>query len=145
MARTSTYLNFMGKTAEAFAFYRTVFGTEYDAPIMHMRDIPANPSQPPLSEHEQGLVMHVALPITGGHRLMGTDMLESMGHQLKVGNQVSINLEPDTLAETERLFQALSEGAHEVMPLTKMFWGDTFGSLTDKYGMRWMFNGPSEG
>jgi PhnB protein len=144
MARTSTYLNFMGKTEEAFQFYRSVFRTEFDGPIMYMRDVPGDPSAPTLSDHEQGMVMHVSLPITGDHRMMGTDALESRGHTLTFGNNVSINLEPDTRAETERLFAALSEGATDIMPLQDMFWGDLFGSLTDRYGVMWMFNGPAK-
>lgn len=140
MARVSTYLNFMGKTEEAFQFYQSIFGTEFDAPIQYMRDVPADPTMPQLSERELGMVLHVALPITGGHRLMGTDTLESMGHKLTFGNNISINVEPDTREETSRLFQALAEGGNVDMELQEMFWGDYFGSLTDKYGVRWMFN-----
>ncbi len=140
MASVSTYLNFMGKTEEAFEFYKFVFGTEYDAPIQYMKDVPADPSMPPLSDEEKDMVMHVSLPITAGHVLMGTDMLKSMGHELKLGNNMSINVMPDSLAETKRLFTALSEGGSEEMALQEMFWGDTFGSLVDKFGIRWMFN-----
>ena len=56
------------------------------------------------------------------------------------GNNVYINLEPDTLEETERLFAALSNGGKVEMPLEKMMWGAVFGSLTDQYGIQWMFN-----
>jgi PhnB protein len=140
MARTSTYLNFMGKTEEAFRFYSSVFGTELAAPIKRMSDVPAAPGMPALSEKEKSYVMHVALPILGGHVLMGTDALESMGHKLTFGNNVSINLEPDTRSETERLFKRLAEGGKVEMPLADMFWGSYFGYLTDKFGVRWMFN-----
>lgn len=140
MARTSIYLNFMGKTEEAFNFYKTVFGTEFTSPIMRMKDVPADPSRPPLQESEKEMVMHVELPILGGTVLMGTDMLESMGHTLTRGNNVSINLEPDSREETERLFNALAEGGEVQMPLTDMFWGGYFGSLTDKFGTQWMCN-----
>jgi PhnB protein len=51
-----------------------------------------------------------------------------------------LTLEPDTRAETDRLFNALSDGAKVDMPLQDMFWGAYFGSLTDKFGIRWMFN-----
>ncbi|MCU0273838.1 MAG: VOC family protein [Acidimicrobiales bacterium] len=142
MARVSTYLNFMGRTEEAFEFYRSVFGTEYLAPIARMGDVPSDPSGPTLSEAEQRLVMHVELPILGGHVLMGTDMLESMGHALELGNNMSINLEPDTRAETERLFAALSDGGTELFGLEEMFWGDLFGSCRDRFGIRWMLAGP---
>jgi PhnB protein len=142
MARVSTYLNFMGKTEEAFNFYRSVFGTQFEGPISYMRDIPADPSMPKLTEAELGKVMNIVLPITGGHILMGTDSLESMGQQVTFGNNISLNVEPDTRAETERLFAALSDGGKTDMPLQDMFWGNVFGSLTDKYGVQWMFNGP---
>lgn len=140
MAKVSTYLNFMGKTEEVFQFYKSVFGTEFEAPIQYMRDMPSDPSRPPLSEKELGMVINVTLPILGGHRLMGTDALESMGHQLNFGNNISLNLEPDTRAETQRLFAALSEGGQVGMELQDMFWGAYFGSVTDKYGIHWMFN-----
>jgi PhnB protein len=140
MARTSTYLNFPGRTAEAFEFYRAVFGTEYLGPVQRMRDAPPMPGAPPLEAAEQDLVLHVELPILGGHLLMGTDAVGSMGHRVSFGNNVHINLEPDTRAETERLFAALAEGGEVSMPLADMFWGGYFGSLTDRFGVRWMLN-----
>jgi PhnB protein len=139
MARVSTYLNFMGVTEEAFAFYRSVFGGEFTS-FQRMRDIPAAPDQPPLPLNEQEMVMHVELPILAGHVLMGTDALESMGHELVFGTNVSINLEPDTREETDRLFAGLAEGGTVSMPLADMFWGGYFGSLTDRFGVQWMFN-----
>ncbi len=105
-----------------------------------MGEVPPQEGQAPLSEADKNLVMHVALPILGGHMLMGTDAPESMGFHVAPGNNVSINLEPDTRAETERLFAALSAGGTIEMPLTDMFWGDYFGSCADRYGIRWMFN-----
>ena len=110
MPRVSTYLNFPRSTEDAFSFYRSVFKTEYSAPIARFKDVPPQPGCPPLAEADQNLVMHVELPILGGHVLMGTDAPESMGFTLTPGNNVSINLEPDTRAETERLFEALSDG-----------------------------------
>src|SRR5262249_26744346 len=112
MPRVSTYLNFHHSTEDAFSFYRSVFKTEYSAPIARFKDIPPQPGCPPLADADQNLVMHVELPILGGHVLMGTDAPESMGFTLTPGNNVSINLEPDTRAETERLFEALSDGGN---------------------------------
>lgn len=140
MARTSTYLNFMGKTEEAFLFYKSVFNTEFSGPVMRIGSAPPVPGMPQLSEAEKNLVMHIELPIVGGHVLMGTDALESMGHSLIMGTNVSINLEPDTRQETERLFNALAEGGKVTMELADMFWGAYFGSLTDKFGVQWMVN-----
>jgi PhnB protein len=140
MARVSTYLNFPGSTEQAFMFYRSVFGGEFNGPIHRFGEVPAAPDQPPLSKADSNLVMHVELPILGGHMLMGTDAPESMGFTVTHGNSVHINLEPDTRAETDKLFNALSVDATIDMALQEMYWGGYFGSLTDKFGIRWMFN-----
>ncbi|MGE5319968.1 MAG: VOC family protein [Hyphomicrobiaceae bacterium] len=140
MARVSTYLNFPRSTEAAFLFYKSVFGTEFTAPIARFKDMPSAPDQPPLAEADRNLVMHVELPILGGHALMGTDAPESMGFTVTPGNNVYINLEPDTRVETERLFNALAAGGSIETPLQEMFWGGYFGSLADRFGVRWMFN-----
>lgn len=140
MSKTSIYLNFAGQTEAAFRFYQTVFGTEFSAPFMYVRDIPKMEGMPEIPENELDKIMHIALPILGGTILMGTDSLECMGHQLISGNNVSINLEPDTLEETEKLFNALSAGGTEIMPLQMQFWGAMWGACVDKFGTRWMFN-----
>lgn len=140
MARVSTYLNFPRQTEEAFAFYRSVFGGEFNGPVHRYSDMPPDPGQPPLPAADRNLVMHVELPILAGHVLMGTDAPESMGFKLVTGSNVYINLEPDTRAETTRLFQSLAEGGKVEMPLQEMFWGAFFGSLKDRYGVQWMFN-----
>ena len=145
MARVSTYLNFPRSTEEAFQFYKSVFRTEFSAPMARFKDMPPSPGQPPLPEADKNLVMHVELPILGGHSLMGTDAPDSMGFKLNPGNNVYINLEPDTRAETERLFKALADGGKIEMPLQDMFWGAYFGSLADRFGIRWMFNCTSKG
>ena len=140
MARVSTYLNFPRTTEQAFLFYRSVFGGDFDGPIHRFSDAPPAPDQSELPEADRNLVMHVALPILAGHVLMGTDAPESMGFSITPGNNVYINLEPDTRAETERLFAALAANGQVEMALKDMFWGAYFGSLTDQFGIRWMFN-----
>ena len=140
MARTSTYLNFNGKTEQAFEAYRAVFGGEFIGPVDRFKDVPSAPGQPPMPAEAANMVMHVELAIVGGHVLMGTDAPESMGFTVTPGNNMHINLEPDTRAEAERLFNALAVGGMVEMPLQDMFWGAYFGSLTDAYGIRWMVN-----
>jgi PhnB protein len=140
MARVSTYLNFDGNAAEALEFYRKAFGTDYTSPVMRMGDVPPDPNGPTLGEAEKQLVMHAELPILAGHVLMATDIVESMGQQLKIGNNTTINLEPDTLEETQRLYDLLSDGGTDCAPLADMFWGATWGTCLDRFGVRWMFN-----
>ena len=139
MSRVSTYLNFMGQTEEAFNFYASVFGTQITGEIFRMGDMGPGSDGPELTEAERKMVGHVELPILAGHVLMGTDMLESMGHELRIGNNVTINLEPDTRAETDRLYGALSEGGSESTGMSQMPWA-YWGCTLDRYGIRWMFN-----
>ena len=126
-------------TEEAFAFYASVFGTELLGPIQRMGDVPMGEGGPQLTEAERSMVMHAELPILAGHVLMATDMIESMGHELRVGNNVTINLEPDSREETERLYAALHDGASDDSGLQQMPWG-LWGSCLDRFGVRWMFN-----
>lgn len=121
-------------------FYKSVFGTEFVGDIGRMGDAPLMEGQAPLTEDEKNLVMHVALPLLNGFMLMGSDVPPGMGVTLTPGNNVYINLEPDTRAETDALFTKLAEGGTIDMPLQDMFWGDYFGSLVDMFGIHWMFN-----
>ena len=140
MSTTSTYLNFIRTTEEAFNFYKSIFGGEFVGGIYRMGDVPAQEGMPEMSEADKKLIMHVALPVLGGHMLMGTDAPESMGFSLTSGNNMFINLQPDTLEDTQTLFDKLSSGGKVGMPLQKMFWGAHHGSCTDKFGIQWMFN-----
>ena len=140
MSKVSIYLNFNRKTEGAFNFYKQVFQTEFVGGLMRMGEVPPHEGMSELNEADKNLIMHVVLPILGGVQLMGTDATESMGMNVKFGNNIYINLEPDTRAETEKLFATLSEGGKVGMPLQDMFWGDYFGSLTDQFGVQWMFN-----
>jgi PhnB protein len=140
MATTSTYLNFSSGTEDAFNFYKTVFGTEFLGGIMRHGDAPLPPDAPALSEVHKNLVMNVALPILGGHILMGSDVPEAMGYTIDQGNNVYICLDPDTRADADRLFAALSAGGQVEQAMQDMFWGDYFGSLVDRFGVQWMIN-----
>ncbi len=140
MASVSTYLNFSRNTEEAFLFYKSVFRTEFVGDIHRMSEAPQAPGAPALAKEDKNLVMNVTLPILGGHLLMGTDAPESMGFTLNQGNNVYINLHTDSREEADRLFKELSAGGKVEMAMQDMFWGDYFGSLTDKFGVNWMIN-----
>jgi len=137
MSKIAIYLNFQGNTDDAFNFYKTVFRTEFSSPIIG--DLPKDPNGPTLSEADLNCVMHVALPIIGGTELMGTDMLESLGHKLVVGNNVTISLQLDSKDEADTFYAALSDEGSEKNSMRDEFWG-YWGSCMDKFGIRWMFN-----
>jgi PhnB protein len=140
MAKVSIYLNFQRSTEEAFNYYRNVFGGDFPGGIMRFSDIPVSGNMPELPEEDKNLVMHVALPVLGDMILMGSDAPESMGFQITSGNNVYINLQPDTRIETQKLFGALSDGGVVEQELQDMFWGDYYGSCRDRFGVQWMFN-----
>lgn len=141
MARVSTYLNFPRNTEDAFNFYKSVFGGEFQGMgIARFGDMPPAEGMPALAKEDKNLIMHIELALPGGHILMGTDAPESMGFNVNKGNNVHINLEPDTRAETKKLFESLSSGGKVTMDLQDMFWGAYYGSCTDKFGIQWMFN-----
>jgi PhnB protein len=139
MASVSIYLNFDGDAEEAFTLYKKVFGTDYSTPPMRFKDMPPQPGAAPLPEADQNKVMHMALPILTGIEIMGTDVLESMGHTLTEGNNFTISLNPDTREEADRMYALLSEGATDGVPPHDEFWG-YWGTCKDRFGIRWMFN-----
>ncbi|MBC8068385.1 MAG: VOC family protein [Deltaproteobacteria bacterium] len=134
MASVSTYLNFEASTERAFEFYKSVFGTEYAGPIHRIKDLPPKPGQT-LTEEQGNRIMHMALPILGGHLLMGTDV-----PKVTAGDNVQIFIAPDTRAQAEQLFAALAKGGKVVMPLEDQFWGAYFGQLVDPFGVQWLVN-----
>lgn len=140
MSRVNTYLNFMGKTEEAFHFYKKVFGTEFIS-MTRMKDMPRPEGATTLTAEESNLIMNIQLPITSGHILMATDMIASMGHKVQVGNNVTISLDLDSKEEAERIYSALLTNSTENSgPLAAMPWGALWGSCQDQYGIRWMIS-----
>ena len=138
MARVHTYLNFQGQTEEAFGFYADVFGTKLTV-LSRFSDMPAV-APVELPKEEQDLVLHAELPILAGHVLMASDMLRSMGHEARIGNNTTLCLDVDTREEADRLYGALSEGDSEGSPMADVPWGAYWGVVLDRYGIRWMVN-----
>lgn len=140
-ARVTTYLNFPGKTEEAFNFYKNIFKGEFTGEgLKRFGDIEMPAEYPPMDEETKRLIIFAELTILGGHVLMATDSPESMGFKMQHGNNMHINLEPENKEETKRLFDALSAEGNITMPLQDMFWGSYFGTCVDKYGINWMFS-----
>lgn len=139
-ARVTTYLNFPGNTEEAFLFYKSVFKSDFINGIQRFEDIPADAGHPPVADAIKKMVLHVELPILGGHILMGTDAPKEMGFTLASGNNMHICLEPDSRDEAKRLFEELSAGGNVSMPLADMFFGAYFGEFKDQFGINWMIN-----
>jgi PhnB protein len=134
MTAINPYLNFMGNTEEAFKFYKSVFGGEFTS-VQRFKDTP-EADKVPAAERDK--IMHIALPIGKGVTLMASDVLESMGQKLSVGNNFYLFVGAESTQEADRLFNGLSKGGKIEMPMQKMFWGDYFGMCADRFGVQWM-------
>ena len=132
------YLNFRGKTEEAFRFYERVLGGK----LTEFYRFGAMPAQEgfELTPEQKNMVMHVGLNLPDGQMIMASDTMEGMGPQHVAGNNISNSLHPDSRAEADRVFNGLAEGGTITMPIADQFWGDYFGSLTDRFGINWMVN-----
>ncbi|MEX0360082.1 MAG: VOC family protein [Allomuricauda sp.] len=134
--KVNPYLNFDGNAEEAFNFYKSVFGGEFTANLK----MSGAPGMDGLSKEERNRTMHIGLPIGKDTILMASDTMPSMGHILRKGNNNYISLHPESREEADRLFNGLSKEGEIEMPMEDQFWGDYFGSFTDKFGVNWMIN-----
>ena len=140
MARVNTYLSFMGNTEEAFNFYKKVFGTEFIS-VTRMKDMPLPEGAPALAADDAEKIMNIQMPITNGHVIMATDALASLGHTVRIGNNVTISLDLDSKEEAENIYnQLLVNSLENSGPLAPMPWGALWGSCQDQYGIRWMIS-----
>jgi PhnB protein len=139
MASVHAYLTFNGNTEEAFNFYKSVFGGEFDY-IGKFKDMPPSEDCPPMSEEEGNRIMHVSLRIGKDSVLMASDSSEMGGGDVTFGNNFSLSINADSREEADKLFNGLSAGGTVTMPMDNTFWGAYFGMFTDKFGINWMVN-----
>jgi len=127
------FLSFDGNCREAMEFYKECFGAELY--LLPFSEVPGNV----LSEGQKALhrIMHSSLS-KGSTFLMAADTMPGMPFQ--PGNNFAVAIHPESLEETERLFTALGEKGEVTMALQNTFWNARFGMLTDRFGIRWMFN-----
>ncbi len=135
MAQVNPYLTFDGNCEEAFNFYKSVFGGEFQY-IGRFKDMPGEQ----IPESQQEKIMHVSLPISKETILMGSDSSSEFGQTHILGNNISISVNTASEEEARKIFDGLSQGGRVTMPLEKTFWGAFFGMLTDKFGINWMVN-----
>jgi PhnB protein len=129
--KLNPYLNFRDNTREAMEFYQSVFGGKLT--MNTFKEFHA--SQEP---DEDNKIMHASLEADNGITFMASDTPDGM--QYTAGTNFSMSLSGDNEAELRGYFEKLSDGGTVTMPLEKAPWGDTFGMLTDKFGVSWLVN-----
>lgn len=129
--QVTPYLIFDGNCEEALNFYAGVFGGSVSG-LMRYKDAPA--------EAQMGMdgdnVMHSHIDVDGNAVLMASD--GPGGGQGTASAHLSLNFKD--AGSIQAAFSKMSDGGRVNMPLQDTFWGATFGMLTDKYGVNWMFN-----
>jgi PhnB protein len=124
------YLNFNGKAAEAMKFYQSVLGGELYMQTFEDAKMAQNPE-------EKNLIVHASLK-NDNLVLYASDTHPSM--KINPGDNIHLSLMGSGKDKLSSIFEKLSQGGHVDMPLATQFWGDTFGMVTDKFGVPWMVN-----
>jgi PhnB protein len=137
MTSVNVYLNFNFNCLEAFEFYRSFFGGEFPY-VGKFKDMPAGDDGGKMSPEDGDKIMHISLPISKETSIMGSDTGGEWAPSFKQGNNFSISINTDSKEEADRLYNGLSAGGQQTMPMNQTFWGDYFGMFTDKFGINWM-------
>ena len=130
-SKLNPYVNFKGDAREALEFYKTVFGGSLELTTYKeggMTEHQAVPDQ----------IMHGLLLTDNGMTLMCADTPDGMPYSK--GTNISLSLSGDNEAELTGYYNKLVDGGVVAEPLAKAPWGDTFGMVTDKFGIFWMVN-----
>ena len=131
MIQLNPYLGFKNNAREAMEFYKTVFGGKLVMSTYKEYHASQDPS-------EDNKIMHAVLEADNGITFFASDTPARMEH--RSGANISMSLSGDNEAELKGYFQKLSAGGMVTMPLEKAVWGDSFGMLTDRFGINWMVN-----
>ena len=126
------YVSFNGDCESAFKFYEQNLGAQL-GPIFRYGGSPMATQAPPDWSDK---IMHGSITV-GGTTLMGADVADG-GYQTPQGFSLSLN--PASVAEAERVFEALAADGNIVMPLEKTFWAARFGMVVDRFGVPWLVN-----
>lgn len=114
-------------------FYKDIFGGTLQ--ISRFGDF-SSPEMPVADEYKNQ-VMHATL--TGDAiTFMASDGMP--GRPVTFGDSVNMSLAGQDEAQLTGYFNGLSEGGTVTTPLDKQVWGDTFGMVTDKFGIHWLVN-----
>ncbi len=129
--KLNPYLSFKDNAREAMEFYKTVFGGKLTMSTFKEFGASKEPS-------EDNKIMHSTLEADNGITFMASDTPDRM--EYKAGTNFSMSLSGENEAELKGYFEKLVTGGNIIMPLEKALWGDTFGMLTDKFGVPWLVN-----
>src|SRR5690242_16012361 len=112
MRNATPYLHFSGTAEAAMSFYKSALGGEFVI-FQRFKDVPGAEK---MSAQDQERFIHISLQVSPNLVIMASDTMGS-DHELQIGNNFHICLHTDSEAETDKLFDKLSEGGRIEMPL----------------------------
>lgn len=129
--KLNPYINFDGNAKQAMEFYKNAFGGKLTMSTFKENSVPCDPG-------DENKIMHAMLVADNGITLMASDMPKGLAYN--PGTNISVSLSGENEAELKAYWDKLSASAKIDQPLMKAPWGDLFGMLTDKFGIRWLVN-----
>lgn len=135
--KLTSYINLNGNAKEALDFYHSVFGGTVASDTFGEFNEQSGGAMP-VSPEDTDKIMHATL--TGDYiELMISDVPSSWPPMTKDSNIV-LALNGDDEVVLRGYWEKLTNGGTITQPLEAAPWGDTFGSVTDKFGVSWMFD-----
>ena len=133
MQGITPYLNFDGNGMEALQFYCKAL----DGQVLFQQTFGDSPMGAKTPEEFKNRLMHATFQCDEGS-FMASD--GPPGHEMKIGNNVCLSLQYNSVDKMEKAFNRLAEGGTVTMPPQETYWAHRFGMLVDKYGFNWLFN-----
>jgi PhnB protein len=127
--KVDAYIFFPGTAAEAMEFYKAAFGGTLT--VVRRGDV-----DPSTTGADKDLVINATLD-TGEFQLRASDHADATNAPQV---RVALTLIGTDEAKLRKVYDDLSAGGTQDNPLEKVFWGDIFGAVTDKFGINWQVN-----
>jgi len=130
MIGVNPYITFKGNCREAIDFYKMALDGEVVS-VQTVGESPMKNMGPPEN------IMHCTIKVGNSPIMMSDDPRPDS--PTSAGN-ISLAIGLNDPGRAEQIFTNLAVGGSVIMPLTKTYWAEAFGMLSDKFGVRWMIN-----
>jgi len=129
MLAVNPYISFKGNCREAIQFYKNAL----NAQVLFTQTFGESPMSG-MGPAEN--IMHCSLQV-GESKIM---MSDSPSHEPAGTGDISLAIGLNDPEQARQFFDNLAKDGKVIMPLAKTYWAESFGMLTDKFGIKWMIN-----
>lgn len=126
-----------GACREAIEFYKAALGAE----VLFVQTVGASPMN---QMADPDRIVHASLNVSGSVIMMADDLRPpdkiAASPYGESNISLAIGFKLAEVSEVARIFGNLAEGGTVTMPVTKTYWAEAFGMLTDRFGIKWMLS-----